>query len=74
MSSSASSASPLARRLAPCPVLSDQGLLVFLIVTPFVVPPVWADVLTYASWPLAAIAVMMAHRGIEVFPAAYAVG
>lgn len=53
MSSSASSASPLARRLTPWLALSGLGLLVFVIVTPFLVPLVWAAVLAYASWPLA---------------------
>lgn len=53
MSSGASSASPLARRLAPWLALSGLVLLVFLIVTPFLVPLVWAAVLAYASWPLA---------------------
>jgi predicted PurR-regulated permease PerM len=50
---SSGAASPLARRLAPWLALSGLVLLVFLIVTPFLVPLVWAAVLAYASWPLA---------------------
>ena len=48
-----SGASPLARRLAPWLALSGLALLVFLIVSPFLVPLIWAGVLAYASWPLA---------------------
>ncbi len=44
---------PLARRLAPWLALTGLALLVFLIVSPFLVPLVWASVLAYASWPVA---------------------
>lgn len=53
MSASAPSASPLARRLAPWLALTGLALLAFLVLTPFLVPLVWAGVLAYASWPLA---------------------
>lgn len=53
MTTSASTASPLARRLAPWLALTGLALLAFLVVTPFIVPLVWAGVLAYASWPLA---------------------
>jgi predicted PurR-regulated permease PerM len=50
-------ASPLSRRLtpwlAPWLALSGLALLAFLVLTPFLVPLVWAGVLAYASWPLA---------------------
>jgi predicted PurR-regulated permease PerM len=46
-------ASPLSRRLTPWLALTGLALLVFLILTPFLVPLVWASVLAYASWPLA---------------------
>ena len=53
MSATAPSASPLARRLAPWLALTGLVLLAFLVVSPFLVPLVWAGVLAYASWPLA---------------------
>lgn len=50
-------ASPLSRRLtpwlAPWLALSGLALLAYLVLTPFLVPLVWAGVLAYASWPLA---------------------
>ncbi len=48
-----SGASPLSRRLTPWLALSGLAVLVFLVLTPFIVPLVWAGVLAYASWPLA---------------------
>lgn len=41
-------------RLAPFLALLGLGLLVSLILAPFLVPLAWAGVLAYASWPLAA--------------------
>jgi len=48
-----SAASPLSRRLTPWLALTGLALLTFLVLTPFLVPLVWAGVLAYASWPLA---------------------
>lgn len=48
-----SDASRTTRFLAPWLALAGLGLLVSLIVTPFLVPLVWAGVLAYVSWPLA---------------------
>jgi len=45
--------SPLGRRLAPWLALTSLGLLVSLILAPFLAPLAWAGVLAYASWPLA---------------------
>lgn len=45
--------SPLSRRLTPWLALSGLAVLAFLVLTPFLVPLVWAGVLAYASWPLA---------------------
>ncbi len=53
MAAAGPSASPLARRLAPWLALAGLALLAFLVLTPFLVPLVWAGVLAYASWPLA---------------------
>lgn len=53
MPDGAPSTSPLARRLAPWLALTGLALLTFLVLTPFLVPLVWAGVLAYASWPLA---------------------
>lgn len=47
-----SSASLLSRRLVPWLAVISLGLLVFLIVVPFLAPLAWAGVLAYASWPL----------------------
>jgi predicted PurR-regulated permease PerM len=48
-----SAVSPLSRRLTPWLALTGLALLAFLVLTPFLVPLVWAGVLAYASWPLA---------------------
>ena len=48
-----STASPLSRRLVPWLALTSLGLLVSLILAPFLAPLAWAGVLAYASWPLA---------------------
>lgn len=53
MSARAPFASPLARRLTPWLALTVLASLAFLVLTPFLVPLVWAGVLAYASWPLA---------------------
>lgn len=45
-------ASPLSRRLAPWLAVTGLGVLVSLIVAPFLAPLAWASVLAYASWPL----------------------
>jgi predicted PurR-regulated permease PerM len=48
-----STASPFSRRLAPWLALASLGILVSLILAPFLAPLAWAGVLAYASWPLA---------------------
>lgn len=44
---------PFNRRIVPWLALGGLLLLGFIVVTPFLVPVVWAAVLAYASWPLA---------------------
>jgi predicted PurR-regulated permease PerM len=48
------SVSSCSRRLAPFLALVSLGLLVSLILAPFLAPVAWAGVLAYASWPMAA--------------------
>ncbi|MHC1751888.1 AI-2E family transporter [Humidesulfovibrio sp.] len=48
------SGSSFGQRLAPFLALASLGLLVSLILAPFLAPLAWAGVLAYASWPMAA--------------------
>lgn len=48
------SGSSFGHSLAPFLALASLGLLVSLILTPFLAPLAWAAVLAYASWPMAA--------------------
>lgn len=45
--------SPVSRRIVPWLALVGLMLLVFMVVTPFLVPIAWAGILAYASWPVA---------------------
>ena len=44
---------PISQKLVPWLALGGLLLLAFMVISPFIVPLIWAGILSYASWPMA---------------------
>ena len=44
---------PISQKLVPWLALGGLLLLAFMVISPFIVPLIWAGILSYASWPIA---------------------